>query len=50
MKINRFQIVLGLQLGKNYHRVWDMRALLLVTGMRLLGDVGVGLVLAPSLD
>lgn len=40
-------LVLGLQLGKNTHRIRDMRALLLATGMRLLGGMGVGLLLAP---
>lgn len=40
-------LVLGLQLGKNDRRVRDMRALVLATGMRLLGGMGVGLFLAP---
>jgi len=40
-------LVLGLQLGKNSHRIRDVRALLLATGMRLLGGMGVGLLLAP---
>ena len=39
-------IVLGLQLGKNDQRIRDMRALFLATGMRLLGGLGVGLLLA----
>ena len=40
-------LVLGLQLQKNNHRVRDVRALLLGTGMRLLGGMGVGLLFAP---
>ena len=40
-------LVLGLQLGKNNRRIRDVRALLLATGMRLLGGMGAGLLLAP---
>ena len=40
-------IVLGLQLQKNDQRIRDVRALLLATGMRLLGGMGVGLLFAP---
>ena len=40
-------LVLGLQLQNNHHRIRDVRALLLATGMRLLGGLGVGLLLAP---
>ena len=40
-------LVLGLQLQNNNQRIRDVRALLLATGMRLLGGLGVGLFLAP---
>jgi predicted permease len=40
-------LVLGLQLQRNNHRIRDVRALLLATGMRLLGGLGVGLLFAP---
>ncbi len=40
-------LVLGLQLHKIKHRIWNGRALLLATGMRLLGGMGVGLLFAP---
>jgi len=40
-------IVLGLQLQKNNHHIQDVRALLLATGMRLLGGLGIGLLFAP---
>jgi predicted permease len=40
-------LVLGLQLQNNGQRIWDIRALLLATGMRLLGGMGAGLALAP---
>ena len=41
-------LVLGLQLQNNHHRIRDVRALLLATGMRLLGGLGVGLLLAAA--
>jgi predicted permease len=40
-------LVLGLQLEKIDQRIWDLRALTLATGMRLLGGLGFGLLLAP---
>ncbi len=40
-------LVLGLQLQNNTHRIRNVRPLLLATGMRLLGGLGVGLLLAP---
>jgi predicted permease len=40
-------LVLGLQLEKIDQRIWDVRALTLATGMRLLGGLGFGLLLAP---
>ena len=40
-------IVLGLQLQNNNHRIRDVRVLTLATGMRLLGGMGSGLLLAP---
>jgi len=40
-------LVLGLQLQNNNHRIRDVRALTLATGMRLLGGMGIGLLLAP---
>jgi len=40
-------LVLGLQLQSNNHRIRNLRALLLATGMRLLGGMGIGLLFAP---
>jgi len=40
-------LVLGLQLQNNIHPIQNLRPLLLATGMRLLGGLGVGLLLAP---
>jgi len=39
-------LVLGLQLQKNNHRIRDVRTLFLAGGMRLLGGLGIGLLLA----